>query len=215
MRHRVTRSPAGSSRPRAGWRGSLVLAVVALVTLAGAASPAAAHDTLVGAEPADGTALTTAPGQVVLTFSADQLALGAAVAVTGPDGASVTSGDPVVAGTTLTQALSTGLAAGAYSVQWRSVSGDGHPIEGIFGFTVEASPSPTPSETASAAPTPSAPPTAQTEPSAGPVVSTPGPGATTEAPRANARSWLVAGLVVLVVAGAAIAVVVRRQGLPE
>lgn len=212
MRHCVTRSPGGPERPRARWRTLLVLAAVTALT--GVSSPATAHDTLVGSDPADGTVLTAAPTQVALTFSGDQLALGAAVTVTGPDGAPVTVGDPVVAGPTVTQALAADLAAGAYTARWRSVSGDGHPIEGTLTFTVEAEPSPTPSEVAPAAPSPTTTPPEQAE-QAGPVVATPEPSAAPQAPRAGAWQWLVAGLVVLLVAGAAITVAVRRQGMPE
>lgn len=216
MRHCVTRSPRGPERPRARWRTLLVLAAVAALT--GVSSSATAHDTLVGSDPADGTVLAAAPTQVALTFSGDQLALGAAVTVTGPDDAPVTVGDPVVVGPTVTQALAADLAAGAYTAQWRSVSGDGHPIEGTLTFTVEAEPSPTPtptpSEAVAAVPSPTTTPSEPAE-QAGPVVTTPEPGADPQSPRAGAWQWLVAGLVVLVVAGAAITVAVRRQGMPE
>lgn len=218
MRHCVTRSPGVSAGSRPPWRTLLVL--VALAALTGVSSPAAAHDTLVGSDPADGTVLGSAPTQIVLTFSGDQLALGAAVTVTGPDGASATAGDPVVAGPTVTQALAADLAPGAYTAQWRSVSGDGHPIEGTVAFTVEAVPTPAPSEVAPAAPSPTTTPSEQAEQAeqveqAGPVVSTPEPSADPQATRAGAWQWLVAGLVVLLVAGAAITVAVRRQGMPE
>ena len=39
-------------------------------------------------------------------------------------------------GTTVTQPLAGGLPAGAYTVEWRVTSADGHPLSGTFGFTV-------------------------------------------------------------------------------
>ena len=57
--------------------------VLAGSVLLGSAAAAAAHDALVGSDPADGAALDAAPAQVVLTFSADHLEAGSAVTVTG------------------------------------------------------------------------------------------------------------------------------------
>lgn len=104
--------------------------------------PAAAHDQLVGTEPADGVVLDQAPGTVVLTFNADQLPVGAAVVVRDAAGTDRADGAPVVDGRTVTQALRGGSPAGVHTVQWRSVSGDGHPIEGSFAFEVTSGPGP-------------------------------------------------------------------------
>lgn len=111
---------------------ALVLLLAGLV----AARPAAAHDALAGSDPADGASLGQAPAQVVLTFTADQLPVGAAVVVSDASGTDRADGVPVVAGRTVTQALEPGLPAGSYTVQWRSVSGDGHPVEGTLAFEV-------------------------------------------------------------------------------
>lgn len=123
--------PAARRRVRLA---SLVAALLlgGLVT----AGPAAAHDRLVGSEPADAAVLEQAPASVVLTFNGEQLPVGAAVVVRDAAGADHADGTPVVDGATVTQALRSDLAAGAYTVQWRSVSGDGHPIEGTFAFEV-------------------------------------------------------------------------------
>lgn len=146
------------------WRGRLVPAwTAALVLAAGAlalASPAAAHDALVGTDPADGAVLDEAPTQVVLTFAAEQAGVGAEVVVTGPDGTSWSDGAPAVSGRTVTQPLTGGMPDGAYTVAWRSVAGDGHPVTGAFTFDLDApdaegeSDAPTAEETAADEATP-------------------------------------------------------------
>jgi copper resistance protein C len=133
-------SRAGLLRPRpflgALARG-MALTAAALLGLA-AAGPAAAHDALVGSEPEDGQVLDVPPKDVVLSFSADQLDVGASVVVLGPDGHDHGVDAPVVDGRTVTQQLDGRGAAGEWSVDWRSVSGDGHPITGRLVFTVTA-----------------------------------------------------------------------------
>lgn len=145
----AARRPVPTARRRAHL-ATLLLHVLVVVFLGGlvGAAPASAHDRLVGSDPADASVLEQAPASVVLTFNADQLPVGAAVVVRDAAGADRTDGDPVVDGPTVTQALQPGLPAGAYTVQWRSVSGDGHPIEGSFGFEVTVGVAPQEDETA-------------------------------------------------------------------
>ena len=95
---------------------------------------AAAHDQLATSEPAAGATVTTAPERIELEFGQAPQPLGAEVAVTGPDGVPVSLGTPRVSGTTVTQPLEDGLPAGAYTVEWRVISGDGHSISGSLGF---------------------------------------------------------------------------------
>lgn len=194
-------------------RGRLVVAwAVALLAAAWSlalGSPAAAHDVLVGTDPADGSVLDEAPAQVVLTFAAEQAGVGAEVVVTGPDGASWSDGSPVVAGTTVTQALVDGLPDGAYVVAWRSVAQDGHPVTGAFTFTVdvpEADPSPEPSSV----PATAAAPEAGDEPDAGGEADAPA-----EAGQASTAggwtTWYTAAAVLAVLLALGAAVVVRRS----
>src|SRR5690606_3408340 len=75
------------------------------------------------------------------------------VVVTGPDGASWADGPAVGSGSTVTQALRP-MTSGAYSVPWRSVAADGHPVSGTFGFTVDLPVPPAPAVTATAHPEP-------------------------------------------------------------
>ena len=159
----------------------LLTAVAALaVLLAGPSGPATAHDALVSSDPADGAVLTAAPAQVVLTFTSDQLDVGAVVEVVGLDGVSWSDGDVVVSGPTVTQTLLPGMPGGGYQLRWRSVSADGHPITGMSEFTIDV-----PVETSTLGPEPTEPaePEATAEPEALAEGDPTTPGAITPAPQ--------------------------------
>ena len=151
----ATADPQPPPHARAGSRRARAGAVVdsTLLHLGWTPRQAVAHDALVSTEPGDGTTVEE-PEAVVLTFAADQLAVGAVVAVSGSDGQEWGDGATTVSGFTVTQPLRDVLPAGDLQVAWRSVSGDGHPVDGSFGFTVEAAPEspsapePSPSEPA-------------------------------------------------------------------
>ena len=108
--------------------------------------------------PAAGATVAEAPDALELEFTGEPLPLGTLVAVTGPDGAPVSSGEAEIRGTTVVQPIDDDLPAGAYRVEWRSTSSDGHPLSGTFDFTVtegDAAPprpatSPAPADAASA-----------------------------------------------------------------
>lgn len=109
------------------------LAAVALVLVT--STPAHAHAQLVDSDPADGAALTEPPGTVTLTFSEELDAPSTDFAVTTDDGIAV----PVTSRVSgpvaeLTVALPE---PGRYTVSYRLVSVDGHPVEGTIGFTTE------------------------------------------------------------------------------
>jgi methionine-rich copper-binding protein CopC len=115
------------------------LAVAVSTVLLGLGVPAAsAHDQLLGATPADGSSVATAPDRVDLTFSGTVQELGAQVLVTGPAGAAVTQGAVQVSGTSVSQLLAPDLPTGSYAVTWRVTSADGHPVAGTTSFTVTA-----------------------------------------------------------------------------
>ena len=115
--------------------------------LLGAGMPASwAHDELVSSSPAGGATVATAPSGVELRFSAPAQALGTRVQVRGPDGAVVSQGSPQLRDATVTQPLADELPAGAYTVQWRVTSADGHPVSGTFGFTIPPGAGPAPGD---------------------------------------------------------------------
>lgn len=122
-------------------RFRLVMVVVAAAMLpALAAAPAQAHDSLTTTTPAKDTTITAAPDKVVLTLSeppTDTTALNTSVIiVTDSTGATLSDGNVTVSGPTLSTAVVKG-ANGPYTVLWRAVSSDGHPIEGSYSFTVQ------------------------------------------------------------------------------
>jgi len=184
---------------------ALLLAFV--VVLAGA-SPAQAHDELLGSDPAADSSLDALPAQLTLTFSAeiadDEGA--SVVEVTDAAGTTLVDGAPTVHDNVLTQPLA-GEASGAVTVLWKVVSSDGHPISGEFSFTVAGAPAPTPTPTETAAPTQSATtaPSETVEPT--PTV--------TSLPAASdgssALPWIIAGVLALALIGAVVYLLVSRS----
>ncbi|GAA4965723.1 copper resistance CopC family protein [Kineococcus glutinatus] len=147
----------------------LTVLATACLLLAGA-QPSSAHDRLLRTAPADGEQLATAPAEVRLEFSAPVLGINPQVVLRDATGATVTTPAAVADGSAVTLALPGPLAAGGYTVLWRVVSSDGHPIEDGFGFTVAgtATPTATPSESATATPTATPSESATATPSATP-----------------------------------------------
>jgi methionine-rich copper-binding protein CopC len=131
--------------------GLIVLAIVLVAQTVLVAPYASAHDELAGSTPAADAILTTAPTSVTLSFEEAPLSAGLAVAVTGPQGGRVTAGSPAVSGTDVVTPLAPLSANGDYTVAWRVVAADGHPVTGTFRFrltltSASAEPSVTPSE---------------------------------------------------------------------
>jgi methionine-rich copper-binding protein CopC len=169
------------------------------------ATPASAHNALAGSTPAAGSTLTTAPTSVTLNFEEPPLSSGMAVVVTAPDKSRVSPGSPVLTGSDVVTPLAPLTASGTYSVAWRVVADDGHPVTGTFTFTVDlgAATSVSPSATPSASP--SATPSA-TSSAAGTVATT------TDASSSSAPvGWIVAGAAALAVLVGAVALVSRRR----
>lgn len=138
------------------FRTILAGAAVAVVAVALPALPAHAHDSLIGSDPASGSALDAAPEQIVLEFSGNLMTLGdssAAVVVSDSEGRDWAESAPVVEGREATIALADGMPADDYEVAWQVVSEDGHPISGVVTFTVEGAPQPTEDEPATDAET--------------------------------------------------------------
>lgn len=110
-------------------------ALLAIAATLGAASPALAHDELVGYD----VLVTETTGAVEgfsLSFSNEILEVGTEIIATGPAGDDVREGGPAVAGRVVTQALTAPLDEGVTAIAWRVVSSDGHPISGVLELTV-------------------------------------------------------------------------------
>ncbi|MFC8824273.1 copper resistance protein CopC [Streptomyces sp. NPDC057137] len=102
-----------------------------------AAQPAFAHTELVSGSPAEAASESRLPRHIKLTFSDEMTSRYAKVALTAPDGEQGAAGAPQVTGRTVTLPVKPGLPAGSYTVGYRVVSADGHPVAGSYRFTVE------------------------------------------------------------------------------
>ncbi|MER7499874.1 copper resistance CopC family protein [Nonomuraea pusilla] len=130
-------------------------AILAALFVIVTAAPALAHDTLKSSTPAKGATVKTLD-EVKLEFSAGVRM--PFVIVRGAGDAQHQRGEPQVDGSVVTQAVEGPLPDGAYTIAYRVVSSDGHPIEGEIPFTVKGAPSAsaTPSASASEPASPSA-----------------------------------------------------------
>ncbi|MDT0116730.1 copper resistance protein CopC [Microbacterium sp. PRF11] len=109
--------------------------VAAVGAALGGAQAASAHDSLVSSSPASGDSVSSL-SEVTLDFSANLLGYdgGNIVIVVGPDGRHYETECVALAGPTLTLPVALGQ-PGEYSVEWRAVSSDGHPVSGVIPFT--------------------------------------------------------------------------------
>ncbi|MFB4197810.1 copper resistance CopC/CopD family protein [Streptomyces carpaticus] len=121
--------------------------LAALGLLLASAPPAAAHAQLLATDPANGALLPVAPPRITLTFSERITPVPDGVTVTGPDGpVDLPGGDGAPAGEVAPDAPerlaialpADGLPDGVYTVMWRVVSVDSHPIHGALVFGVGA-----------------------------------------------------------------------------
>ncbi|MCH1864976.1 copper resistance protein CopC [Nocardioides sp. CFH 31398] len=91
---------------------------------------------MIGANPEDGATVQRPPTEVSLEFS-EEVSEPAFVSVTTADGIDVTGGSVAVDGARVTRPLAAAAAAGEYTIAYRVVSADGHPIEGETTFTAD------------------------------------------------------------------------------
>jgi copper resistance protein C len=115
-----------------------VLGAVAFAALLFAAGPASAHDAAESSSPADGSTVAAPPAKVSITFNQNPLGLGSQVKVTDAAGTDWADGKVEIVDNVASQKLRDGAPAGKYTVVWRVVSSDSHPIEGTFTFTATA-----------------------------------------------------------------------------
>ncbi|MFB4305254.1 copper resistance protein CopC [Actinomadura sp. GTD37] len=158
--------------------------------LALTAAPASAHAALTSASP-EKDSTVAAPSEIVLTYS-DPVRL-PRVVVTDASGAEHQAGSPRAVDNKVTQAVGGALPNGEYTVGWRVVSSDGHPVGGTYTFTVKGSPSGSASQAPAPAPASSRAATTSGEDSGG------------------SSGWLWIGLIALVVAAAGGAVAWLRR----
>lgn len=118
----------------------MVTVICAVLELLAGASPAAAHAVLISTDPGQDAVVATVPVTVSLTFGEPVVVAADGVRVYGPDGAEVDNGHTVALGRSST--VGVGLAVGGdqrqgtYTVSWRVISADSHPVVGTFTFSV-------------------------------------------------------------------------------
>jgi methionine-rich copper-binding protein CopC len=116
-------------------------AIVGLVgVLALPTPPAAAHTGLSSSSPKDGATVQNLPGEVVLEFT--EPVGEPEVEVTASDGTVVSDGEPEALGRTVTEPLTTDGPSGTYTIAYRVVSADGHPVSDELTFDVRSGPPP-------------------------------------------------------------------------
>jgi methionine-rich copper-binding protein CopC len=120
---------------------AVVVAVLASIG-SGFGGVASAHANLVGSNPIDGASLVTAPATVQLRFD-ENIRDPSVVIVTGPDGKRVDRGAVHVVDNRASVDVSVRF-AGQYTVAYRVISSDGHPVAGTIGFGFHAKGAPTP-----------------------------------------------------------------------
>lgn len=136
---------------------AVVLAVIGAVALLFVApNSAIAHDEFVSSFPEAGSTIGTSPTEITLSFSGELLTEpgSAVMEVLAPGGENIAVDAPDINGQTATQHLSPDPVAGLFTVRWKVVSSDGHPISGEYAYTVEPiTMEPVPGSTATAEPT--------------------------------------------------------------
>jgi copper transport protein len=130
-----------STAGRRGLRRYAVCAFVGgLLAIGGVvatALPAAAHAVLESTTPAQGAEVDTPPTTVSLTFGESVTVDNASLRVLGPSGLRVDDGvvaHPGGDGAMVAVGLRTDLPLGSYTVVWRVISADSHPVSGTFSF---------------------------------------------------------------------------------
>jgi len=113
---------------------SLVLLALPMVA---APRPIAVHATLVSSEPAANSRLTSSPSRIRLVYSEPVEGKLAKVSLVPPSGSAIAlraGADPRDVHAVIAPVDSIG--PGAYRVDWRVVSADGHPVDGSYTFAV-------------------------------------------------------------------------------
>jgi methionine-rich copper-binding protein CopC len=121
------------------------LATLALVLLVSAAVPAftAAHAELVSSTPAANSSLAAPPARLELTFDEPVTLPENPLEVIGPGNVTWQVGEATIDGPVVSAPVTASGTAGAYTVVYRVVSGDGDPVSGSVRFTLTAAAQPT------------------------------------------------------------------------
>lgn len=187
-------------------RAGFLAAALAAALLFVPAAPAAAHNSLKAATPAKNAQLATAPTEITLEFLQKLDPAFTTIVLSDAAQQKIPTGEPMVTGATGTISIDGPLPNGTYTVAYRVVSADGHPVQGSYPFTV-ADPA------GAEAPAPVSPaaepdPTATDATSASPASAT---GGDNDGGGPGALAVVGVGIVLVLVAGTAV-LLRRRRG---
>lgn len=144
----MTLEPRPGLSARRSAPSALVGALFALVICAGlvlaSATSVAAHDTFMSSYPQADSTLSGSPAEITLSFSGELISdtQSAVVEVIAPGGQDIATDAPQIGDVFITQHLAPSEADGVFTVRWKVVSQDGHPISGEFVYTVDPVSSP-------------------------------------------------------------------------
>lgn len=186
---RRTRPPKGVHQQALKARALVATLILTATAMVVTAAPASAHNVLISTDPAKNASLETGPAQITLTFDAPvQGGDINQVAVTGPGNTRWAEGNVTINGNVVTAPVRPLGPAGIYTVGFRILSSDGHPVEDQYTFTLTKAGNGTPA-TASAA-----------------------TGTSSSGGSGGVPVWVwIAGAVVLLVAGLALALRMGRE----
>ncbi|MDQ0736929.1 copper resistance CopC family protein [Arthrobacter agilis] len=189
-------TPRLGRRPLPAAAGLVSAVLLALAMLLGAGGAASAHDELTGTDPAEGATVEVLPPALELDFSNVPSGIGAQVQVLDESGTDWADGPVAIVDRSATQPLRAGAPAGEYTVNWRVVSSDSHPIEGTFAFRTQQGSTTVPDAASTA----------------GPVDTEEPPANETQTAGVSDFPWsIVLMIAALVVIAAALAVTARRR----
>lgn len=125
-------------------------AIVALILSLGASRRAEAHEGLKKSTPASGEVVTTRLKEIRLEFTEKPELAFTSLRLVGPDSATISLGRETIVGNSIVVPLMSSLAAGSYTLRWKTAGKDGHPASGNLRFSVAAAAAPILSTTDSA-----------------------------------------------------------------
>lgn len=118
-------------------RRLVVTALVATAAVVGLATPAAAHNVLVGSSPGAGSSVSVSPTQVRFDFDAPVKFGDDTIVVLGPDGSHwERTQQATVTGDSVSVPVAPLGPAGTYTASYHIISADGHPVTGDIRFTL-------------------------------------------------------------------------------
>ncbi len=222
------RAPQAAARQRPGaLRAVLAAAAAALLLALGlSTAPAAlAHDSMIGSTPKNGATVTEPLDSVELNFSGELESIGTEVSLADADG-NKHDAETSISRNVLTIDFGEALPAGEYTLTWRAVSSDGHPIEGTtdnneaLTFTVEgeqgvaSAPASTPAAESSSAAAEGTATAASSAPAAQEtsVTQAPDEQAASTGGLPTALIWVIIAVAVIAAAGVVFAKVRRQSG---